>query len=459
MENNISSLKKIKYNLVFFINFFFTLFPISYICGNLFLNLNLLIFCLLGFLYLRDKKFYFQPDLLLKIMITFFLVILISTFLANIKLFKSSGLNILDTDSIFKSLFFLRFLFLIIIICLLKQYNAIKFEYFFYVAGLLSILIALDVIFQYTFGSNIVGLKGNIAGKNSSFFGEEGIAGAFIERFSFFSIFFIFYFAEKKGYYTFLLTSLTIYILCLGILFSGNRMPLILFLLGLIILFVIFKKFRKKIIFSLSIFLISFFLLSSNNQAIKDSFYSFYLNSKSILVEFSKNTLKLQNNLKLNIAEKDKDGILKELPAQSGHKYLFLTAVDTWKLNKIFGGGIKSFRKDCIKIIKVKPDRICSNHPHNYHLEILTETGIVGFFIFILFILFLLKYAFKTYLNLKEKSETEYFIFLASIICLILEFFPLRSTGSFFSTNNATYIALILSIMISSNINYKKSAA
>ena len=53
-------------------------------------------------------------------MITFFLFILISTFLANIKLFKSIGLNILDTDSIFKSLFFLEHT------CLLKYCADIK---------------------------------------------------------------------------------------------------------------------------------------------------------------------------------------------------------------------------------------------------------------------------------------------------------------------------------------------
>ena len=33
---------------------------------------------------------------------------------------------------------------------------------------------------------------------------------------------------------------------------------------------------------------------------------------------------------------------------ESHHATLFLTALDTWKLNKIFGGGIKSFRTDCL---------------------------------------------------------------------------------------------------------------
>ena len=37
---------------------------------------------------------------------------------------------------------------------------------------------------------------------------------------------------------------------------------------------------------------------------------------------------------------------------------------------------MKSFREDCKKIINVQKKGICSNHPHNYYLEILTDLGI-----------------------------------------------------------------------------------
>ena len=41
----------------------------------------------------------------------------------------------------------------------------------------------------------------------------------------------------------------------------------------------------------------------------------------------------------------------------------------------IIGGGIKSFRNNCINIIHL-PNRVCENHPHNFILEILNDTGI-----------------------------------------------------------------------------------
>ena len=152
------------------------------------------------------------------------------------------------------------------------------------------------------------------------------------------------------------------------------------------------------------------------------------------------------------------------------HARLLLTALDTWKQNKIFGNGIKSFRIDCSKlqgIISVVPDReynlaehfvefkknrLCSNQPHNYYFEILPETGIVGLVITLiiasLFVAFILK-NFKFF----KGDNIDSFILLAATISLILEVFPFKSSGSVFTTNDATYIILMGSIIL---INKKR---
>ena len=101
--------------------------------------------------------------------------------------------------------------------------------------------------------------------------------------------------------------------------------------------------------------------------------------------------------------------------------------------------------------IESKKNRLCSTHPHNYYFEILTETGIVGLIITLmiasLFIVFILKN-----FNFFKGNNMENFILLAATISLILEVFPIKSTGSIFTTYCAAYIILISSIILS----YKK---
>ena len=86
-------------------------------------------------------------------------------------------------------------------------------------------------------------------------------------------------------------------------------------------------------------------------------------------------------------------------------------------------------------------------HPHNYYLEILTETGLVGFaLILIIFftafsLTFVKKYFFASPLNQNNLIIPFIFLFIAEI-------FPIKSTGSFFTTGNTTYLFLILGILI-----------
>ena len=87
-------------------------------------------------------------------------------------------------------------------------------------------------------------------------------------------------------------------------------------------------------------------------------------------------------------------------------------------------------------------------HPHNYYLEILTETGLIGFFIIsIIFILILYKTFYKKYFD-SNSSLTYNNISVPFIFLFFVEIFPLKSTGSFFTTGNATYIFLIMAILV-----------
>ena len=89
-------------------------------------------------------------------------------------------------------------------------------------------------------------------------------------------------------------------------------------------------------------------------------------------------------------------------------------------MNKYFGGGIKNFRYYCHVRPNLKKDSkfICNMHPHNYYLEILTETGIAGFtiislaFLIIIYITFVKKYFLLSPLNNNNLITPFIFLFL-----------------------------------------------
>ena len=111
------------------------------------------------------------------------------------------------------------------------------------------------------------------------------------------------------------------------------------------------------------------------------------------------------------------------------------------------GSGIKSFRYTCYEKIHL-PNRVCQNHPHNFYLEILNDVGVIGF-VLIFGALFVLLYKNLKKFDRNKKINDKIFcsVFYALLFTIILEFFPLRSHGSFFSVFNSVYIFFILGIL------------
>ena len=143
--------------------------------------------------------------------------------------------------------------------------------------------------------------------------------------------------------------------------------------------------------------------------------------------------------------------INKDFKNENSPQYLkeFETFYDTWLMNKYIGGGIKNFRYYCHERPNVDKNAkfVCNMHPHNYYLEILTETGLIGFFVLTLSFALLLyqslvrKYFLKLNINFDNKIIPFIFLF-------IIEIFPLKSTGSFFTTGNTTYLFLLMGILV-----------
>ena len=423
----ISGLNFLKNN---FFNIALALIPLSFIAGNMVININVILIILSAAIFynkkLVDLKIYFLD----KIIITFFILVIVTGLINDILVLNklSWGTNFATT---LRSLLFLKYLLFYFIVRFLIENEIIKLKYFFISASLASIFVCLDLFYQFVNGVDIFGYK-IIPGfrKLGGPFGDELIAGSYIQRFSIFSFFVLplFLIRQSKNYIKYLIPVL-FFIFFLGIILSGNRMPFLLFLLTITLMLIFQKETRKYLLSFIIILPIFFITIYNSSEKVKSNFDNFYSQIYKITV------IAVEGNFN----EKTSPQYLKE----------FASFYETWRLNKYIGGGIKSFRYYCHVRENIDPNSkfVCNMHPHNYYLEILTETGLIGFILVIsLFLVSLYLSFYKKYFSNTQLSQNNYII--PFIFLFIAEIFPIKSTGSFFTTGNTTYIFLILAILI-----------
>jgi O-antigen ligase len=439
------------------LNILIAFYPITYFFGNLAININTLLIIFAGIIIFKNKIFDFRSDKITIILLIFFIYLIIIT------IFNYFSYSI-TVDPV-KSFLFLRYFLLVLVIRHLVI-DGLNIKFFVCASLLIVGFISVDVIYQ--FYNNGVNLTNYIAPSdvhNTGVFNEERITGNFIRIFVSLSIIpFAFLFYNKKKLF-FLSIVFIILISGSGAFLSGNRMPMILFALFFILTIFLVRKIRvvflsSFIIMLLSITCIAYFSEISNEKVDKKkygyvSYYkSFYLNGVAISKFLKEEIGKKYPNVKKGtyyVEEwaQGKNTKYKMSPAYSGHHLIYRTAIDTWKMNPIFGNGIKSFRVRCNDKIHI-PNRICQSHPHNYYLEILNDVGIVGAILLLIIFFFLLRG------NFKRKFYEENFIYISFLFFLVIEFLPIRSSGSLFSTSNSTFIFLSIGMLIGACSNNTK---
>ena len=72
------------------------------------------------------------------------------------------------------------------------------------------------------------------------------------------------------------------------------------------------------------------------------------------------------------------------------HHDHYLSSYKMFKDHKIIGIGPKMYRKHCENKIYKVSEESCSTHSHNFSFQFLSETGLIGFTIYITFYILLL---------------------------------------------------------------------
>ena len=417
-------------NLNYFINFLIILMPVSFIAGNLIINLNLMLIIIFSLLFygkdiFQVKLFFFDK------LLVFVFAFCIFTSIASTYLFQNNTPNNIDTFTIKKTFSFLRFLFFYFVLRFLVEKKIFNFKFFFISTAICSIFVSIDLIYQFINGKDIFGFSSS-SFKLSGPFGDEEIAGSYLQRFSVFSFFLVsIYFIKLPKERKFLIYFSLLLLFFYSVFLAGNRMPIILFMLFWILLFIFENKIRKySVLFFLALF-VFFFLMFNLNDQVNDYSLHFY-----------KTTVQLVTFIPDLISNKT----ISDFP----NTYIkeFYSGIKSWQENILIGGGINSFHYNCVKTVAA-----CASHPHNYYLEILSENGLIGMmlwggiFVYIFYVSILKKFFIKSNINNND-------LITPFAILFFIEIFPIKTSGSFFTTGNATYIFFIMAVIIAL---YRKS--
>ena len=116
--------------------------------------------------------------------------------------------------------------------------------------------------------------------------------------------------------------------------------------------------------------------------------------------------------------------------------------------------GAKGFRFHCRKINYYSEIGICSTHPHNTAIQLLSETGFLGFLFYVIFLFFII---FNFFRFLKKNSEfNKKNGFLVISIGLLIYLFPFLPSGNFFSNWSSIILFYYVGFYLYSYNNLKK---
>jgi O-antigen ligase len=373
------------------INFLIALIIPFLIWGPFFPDLILSLSSLLFLIYLfKKKKFnYFNKKPIIIFFIFCIYCILISLLFAKNTLF-----------SLQSSLFYFRIGVFACLIWHLVELDKKILKYFYYALIICFSALIVDGYIQFFFGTNIIGLPKS-GSRISSFFGDELIMGSYLSRLS--PFLFALFFLKKKTKLELNFISIYIFLLTGLIFISGERASFFFHSLSLIFIIIFIEKLKKFKFIILALYLSSIAVISLNFHEVRNRMI------QSTVDSFSSSIL------------------------PSGHESLIKTSYKMILDKPIFGHGPKMFKVLCNEEKYIYRIGSCENHSHNFYVQLLVETGIIGFsFLFSAFayVLYCAYRQFKSIVLRQKRYLTDYQVCLLAGILITV--WPLTTNGNFF---------------------------
>jgi len=437
-----------KRNYINLVSYLVLSLPLSLIFSRFTADLSIVILSIM-FFFIRGKNKIFENKFL-SIAIIFIVCASISSVLSNHIIY-----------SLKSSLLHLRFIFFILTVSILFLYCKKNFlKNLFYIFLSCYLVLLFDATIQFIFKQNIFGYIVNPIDRVSSLFFDELILGSYLSRLFPLLIFLYVYLKLRLNKYFMIYFLFHLYFV---VFVTGERLSfMILNIYYLLFITFLFKKKLNKFFFIFStIIIFSLILVFSSSFKARSSLNNTLSQSTAFNYTYCKETKKnIISNPKLseswNYVE-DKSFIPNCHPIvkifDTEIYYIFslmhfnhyLSAIEMFKDNKYFGVGPKIFRKICNNKNYYLNEFSCSSHPHNYYIQLLSETGLVGFSLISIIYLSFIYLFFNNIIKHNNKDFLSKYILISSFL---VNFFPFFPGGNFFNNWNSIIYTLPLGFLI-----------
>ena len=346
----------------------------------------------------------------------------------------NSVLSINPTESLAYSIFFIRWPIFAMALAFWVLNDVKSLKRFLLSMTIVLVFIIFDTWWQFFFEIDIFGFEKFRSDRLTGPFKGNPQVGVWISKLILLPPLFLilykkFKLQDHKNYLSFVFFIYAVF-LFLSILITGERMAFLMMISSIFILFVglaLENIFSFKKILILSLF--SFFGILTFALSFPDAtHYAFFSTIEKILNWRS-----------------------------SDYGLVWQSAYDVWMQSPFFGAGLHKYREACENLgtygtyyLDSAGPGVCF-HPHNITLQLLSETGMIGFIIFYLMVIFLAISSLRTYF-IKKLWLNFAIVFSIIFTC----FLPIQSGTSFFANKYGAIIWLLIGVMLATNRIFNK---